>query len=160
CDVFILQRPGAGDDYDVDILAEAQNRHAAMPDSRRAELQRIILAGLPGSDFAYDRAGLLDLLKLYAGMGTEYLRQSILEFLGEVVPVAEEAGIRLGIHPDDPPFPLFGMPRIVSSAADVAALLDAHDSRANGLTFCVGSYGSRADNDIVAMIGAFAPRIN
>jgi len=160
CDVFMLQRPGADDDYDVDILAAAQNRHAAMSDARREELERIILAGLPGSDFAYDRAGFLDLLKLYAGMGPEELRQSLVEFLGEVLPVAEEAGIRLGIHPDDPPFPLFGMPRIVSTAGDVAALLDAHDSRANGLTFCVGSYGSRADNDVVGMVEAFGPRIN
>ena len=160
CDVFILQRPGADDEYDVDILAEAQNRFAAMPDARRAELERIILAGLPGSDFAYDRAAFIDLLKQYAGMGPEELRQSLVEFLNEVVPVAEEAGIRLGIHPDDPPFPLFGLPRIVSTAADAAALLDAYDSRSNGLTFCVGSYGSRSDNDLVAMIEAFGPRIN
>ena len=75
--------------------------------------------------------------------------QSLSEFLNEVVPVAEEAGIRLAIHPDDPPIPLFGLPRIVSTAADAAALLDAYDSRSNGLTFCVGSYGSRADNDLV-----------
>ncbi len=160
CDVFILQRAGADDDYDVDILTEAQNRYAAMPDARREELERIILAGLPGSDFAYDRAAFLDLLRQYAGIGPEELRLSLFEFLREVVPVAEESGIRLGIHPDDPPFPLFGLPRIISTAADVAALLDAYDSRANGLTFCVGSYGSRADNDIVGMIRAFAPRIN
>ncbi len=160
CDVFILQRAGADDDYDVDILTEAQNRYAAMPDARREELARIILAGLPGSDFAYDRAAFLDLLRQYAGIGPEELRLSLFEFLREVVPVAEESGIRLGIHPDDPPFPLFGLPRIISTAADVAALLDAYDSRANGLTFCVGSYGSRADNDIVGMIRAFAPRIN
>jgi mannonate dehydratase len=159
-DVFILQRPGADDDYDVDLLAEAQNRYAAMPDERRAELERIVLAGLPGSDFAYDRAGFLDLLRHYAGIGPEELRQSLIEFLNEVVPVAEEAGIRLGIHPDDPPFPLLGLPRIVSTAADAAALLDAYDSRANGLTFCVGSYGARADNDVAGMVEAFGPRIN
>ncbi|MCB1502436.1 MAG: mannonate dehydratase [Bauldia sp.] len=160
CDVFILQRAGADDDYDVDVLTAAQNRFAGMTDARRAELERIILAGLPGSDFAYDRAAFLDLLKQYGGMGPEELRQSLGEFLDEVVPVAEEAGIRLGIHPDDPPFPLFGLPRIVSTAEDAGALLDAHDSPANGLTFCVGSYGSRADNNLVEMIGAFGPRIN
>jgi len=93
-------------------------------------------------------------------MGPAELMQSLTEFLNEVVPVAEEVGIRLAIHPDDPPIPLFGLPRIVSTAANAAAVLDAYDSRANGLTFCVGSYGSRADNDIVAMVGAFAPRIN
>jgi len=159
-DVFILQRAGADDDYDVDILTEAQNRFAAMGDARRAEIERIILAGLPGSDFGYDRAAFIDLLQQFAGMGPEELQQSLFEFLNEVVPVAEEAGIRLGIHPDDPPFPLFGLPRIVSTASDAGALLDAYDSRANGLTFCVGSYGSRPDNDLVAMIEAFAPRIN
>jgi mannonate dehydratase len=93
-------------------------------------------------------------------MGPAELLASLTEFLNEVVPVAEEMGVRLGIHPDDPPIPLFGLPRIVSTAADAGALLDAYDSRANGLTFCVGSYGSRADNDLVAMIRAFAPRIN
>jgi mannonate dehydratase len=159
-DVFILQRAGADDDYDVDILAAAQNRFAAMDDARRAEIERIILAGLPGSDFAYDRAAFIDLLRQFAGIGPEELQQSLFEFLNEVVPVAEEAGIRLGIHPDDPPFPLFGLPRIVSTATDAAALLDAYDSRSNGLTFCVGSYGSRSDNDLVAMIEAFGPRIN
>ena len=159
-DVFVLARTGADDEYDVDVLAEAQKRFATMSEARRDELERIILAGLPGSDFAYDRAKFLDLLKLYAGMGPEELGQSLAEFLNEVVPVAEAAGIRLAIHPDDPPIPLFGLPRIVSTAADAAALLDAYDSRANGLTFCVGSYGARADNDLLEMIRAFAPRIN
>jgi len=159
-DVFVLARTGADDEYDVDVLGEAQKRFATMSEARKAELETIILAGLPGSDFAYDRGKFLDLLKLYAGMGPEELGQSLSEFLNEVVPVAEEAGIRLAIHPDDPPIPLFGLPRIVSTAADAAALLDSYDSRANGLTFCVGSYGARADNDLPAMIRAFAPRIN
>ena len=160
CDVFVLQRTGADDEYDVDVLTEAQARFATMTEARKEELERIILAGLPGSDFAYDRAKFLDLLKQYAGMGPAELLQSLTEFLDEVTPVAEEAGIRLAIHPDDPPIPLFGLPRIVSTAADAAALLDAYDSRANGLTFCVGSYGARADNDLLDMIRAFAPRIN
>ena len=131
-----------------------------MRQGREHELERIILSGLPGSDFSYDKATFLELFKDYADMEAEDLRQSLIEFLREVVPVAEEAGIRLAIHPDDPPIPLFGLPRIVSTAADAAAILDALDSRSNGLTFCVGSYGSRADNDLNAMIEAFAPRIN
>jgi mannonate dehydratase len=159
-DVFVLQRPGADDDYDVDLLAEAQARFRDMPESRKAELERIILAGLPGSDFAYDRAAFLDLLKTYAGMGPVELRDSLAEFQREVVPVAEEAGVRLAIHPDDPPVPLFGLPRIVSTAADARALLAAVPGPANGLTFCVGSYGSRPDNDIVAMVREFAPSIH
>jgi mannonate dehydratase len=160
CDVFVLQRAGADDDYDVDVLSEAQARFRVMPEARQDELERIILAGLPGSDFAYDRAAFLDLLRQFAGVGPEELRLSLIEFLNEVAPVAEEAGIRLAIHPDDPPFPLFGLPRIVSTEADAAALLDAYDSRSNGLTLCVGSYGSRADNNLLDMIAAFAPRIN
>ncbi len=159
-DVFVLQRDGAGGDYEAATLADAEARFATMPDARKEELERIILAGLPGSDFAYDRAKLLDLLKVYDRMGRDELLQSLTEFLEEVVPVAEENGIRLGIHPDDPPFPLFGLPRIVSTESDIGTLLDAYDSPSNGLTFCVGSYGSRADNDLNEMIRAFAPRIN
>ena len=112
-----------------------------MPTGRQHELERIILAGLPGSDFSYDKTTFLELFKDYADMEAEDLRQSLIDFLREVVPIAEEAGIRLAIHPDDPPIPLFGLPRIVSTAADAAAILDALDSRSNGLTFCVGSYG-------------------
>jgi mannonate dehydratase len=159
-DLFALAREDAEGDYEPGIVRAAKRRFEAMPEARRAELEKIILAGLPGSDFAYDRAKFLDLLKQFAGMGPAELFQSIGEFLNEVVPVAEEMGIRLCIHPDDPPFPLFGLPRVVSTAEDAAALLDAYDSPANGLTFCVGSYGSRADNDLVAMVKAFAPRIH
>ncbi|SDB07739.1 mannonate dehydratase [Bauldia litoralis] len=159
-DVFVLQRDDAGDDYEAATLADAEARFATMPDARKEELERIILAGLPGSDFAYDRAKFLDLLKVYDRMGRDELLQSLTEFLEEVVPVAEENGIRLGIHPDDPPFPLFGLPRIVSTESDIGTLLDAYDSPSNGLTFCVGSYGSRGDNDLNEMIRAFAPRIN
>ena len=159
-DIFVLKRNHAADDYEAATAAAAEARFKEMPEARHVELERIILAGLPGSDFAYDRTKFLDLLRQYGDMGPDALFQSLSEFLNDVVPVAEEAGVRLGIHPDDPPIPLFGLPRIVSTAADVAALLDAYDSRSNGLTFCVGSYGSRADNDIVGMIRAFAPRIN
>jgi mannonate dehydratase len=159
-DVFALRRKDAEGDYAPEVLSEGHARFAVMPEARQAELEKIILAGLPGSDFAYDRAKFLDLLRQYGGMGPAELLQSLTEFLNEVVPVAEEAGIRLGIHPDDPPIPLFGLPRIVSTEANAAALLDAYDSPANGLTFCVGSYGSRPDNDLLDMIRAFAPRIN
>jgi mannonate dehydratase len=159
-DIFVLKRDLAADDYEAATATAAEARFKEMPEARHDDLERIILAGLPGSDFAYDRTKFLDLLRQYGDMGPDALFQSLSEFLNEVVPVAEEAGVRLGIHPDDPPIPLFGLPRIVSTAADVAALLDAYDSRSNGLTFCVGSYGSRADNDIVGMIRSFAPRIN
>ena len=147
-------------DYLPEVLAAAEDRFRTMTAERKEELERIILAGLPGSDFAYDRAKFSDLLKVYDRMGRDELLQSLTEFLNEVVPVAEESSIRLAIHPDDPPIPLFGLPRIVSTEPDAAAVLDAYDSRSNGLTFCVGSYGSRADNDLPDMVRAFAPRIN
>jgi mannonate dehydratase len=159
-DVFVLQRSGAADDYDAAIVKDAEPRFKTMTPARQAELERIILSGLPGSDFAYDRAGFLGLFRDFAGMRPDDLRASLAEFHREVVPVAEEAGINLAIHPDDPPIPLFGLPRIVSTESDARALLSAVDSPANGLTFCVGSYGSRGDNDLVAMIKAFAPRIH
>ncbi|WP_421725862.1 mannonate dehydratase [Bauldia sp.] len=159
-DVFVLQRQDAASSYTDGVLADAEERYEAMPPDRQDELERIILAGLPGSDFAYDRAAFLDLLAVYDRMEANELLQSLTEFLNEVVPVADEHGIRLGIHPDDPPIPLFGLPRIVSTAADAATILDAYDSRANGLTLCAGSYGSRADNDVPEMVRTFAPRIN
>jgi mannonate dehydratase len=159
-DAFVLKRRGAESQYPAASVAAAESRAAAMSTARAEELERIILAGLPGSDFAYDRAAFLDLLTQYDGMDAPALRQSLAEFLAEVVPVAAEAGIRLAIHPDDPPLPLFGLPRIVSTASDAAALLAAVDEPANGLTFCAGSYGSREDNDLPAMIRAFGPRIH
>jgi mannonate dehydratase len=160
CDAFVLKRPGAEGDYPADVVRQAEARFAAMTEARKAELEKIILAGLPGSDFGYDRAAFLALLGDYAGMTPADLRASLADFHREVVPVAEEMGIRLAIHPDDPPLPLFGLPRVVSTGDDAAALLAAVDSIANGLTFCVGSYGSRGDNDLLRMVKRFAARIH
>jgi mannonate dehydratase len=159
-DVFVLRRQNAAAHYDAAIVTAAESRFEAMDEDRKAELERIILAGLPGSDFAYDRAAFLDLLRQYAGMDRGALKASLRDFLAEIVPVAEEHGIRLAIHPDDPPFDLFGLPRIVSTEADAADLLAAVDSPANGLTFCVGSYGAREENDLVAMIRRFGKSIH
>jgi mannonate dehydratase len=159
-DIFALKRPNAGGDYAPETAAAAEKRAAGMSEERKAELERIVLAGLPGSDFAYDRAKFLDLVKQYEGLTAADLRANLVAFLAEVAPVADECGIRLGVHPDDPPIPLFGLPRVVSTAADAAALLESVPSPANGLTFCVGSFGSRPDNDLVAMVRQFASRIH
>jgi mannonate dehydratase len=159
-DAFVLKRGGAESDYPAEVVRQAEARFAAMSAARKAELERIILAGLPGSDFGYDRAAFLALLQDYAGMTPADLRASLADFHREVVPVAEEMGIRLAIHPDDPPMPLFGLPRVVSTEDDAAALLGAVDSVANGLTFCVGSYGSRGDNDLMRMVKRFASRVH
>jgi mannonate dehydratase len=158
-DVFVLKRPQAADSYEAATVQAAEARFREMSTARQEEIERIVLAGLPGSDFSYDRAGFLTLLRDYEHMSKDDLRANLAAFHREVVPVAEEAGIRLCIHPDDPPIDLFGLPRVVSTADDIAALLDAVDSPANGLTFCVGSLTSRADNDTTAMAKRFASRI-
>ena len=159
-DVFILQRAGAAQDYAKERVAAARRRYDAMSESRRDELEQTIIAGLPGAEGSYDRAALRELINQYKNVSAGELRRNLISFLREVVPVAEELGVRLAIHPDDPPWPLFGLPRVVSTAEDARAILAGVDTAANGLTFCVGSYGARADNDLTAMVKEFAPRIH
>jgi len=159
-DLFILARKGAGTDYSPERTAAARARFDEMSEARRGELELTIIAGLPGTDSSYNRQTIRDLLLQYAGITAADLRDNLLAFLREVVPVAQEVGVSLAIHPDDPPWSLFGLPRVVSNAADVRAILAAVDSPANGLTFCVGSYGARGDNDLLAMVREFAPRIH
>ena len=159
-DLFILQRADAEPDYPEALMAAARTRFDAMPESRRNELEQTIIAGLPGAEGSYDRAALRDLIGQYKNVSAGELRDNLISFLREVVPVAAELGVRLAIHPDDPPWPLFGLPRVVSTAEDARAILAGVDTTANGLTFCVGSYGARADNDLVAMAKEFAPRIH
>jgi mannonate dehydratase len=159
-DVFILERPNAEGSYGPDVLAAARARFDALLPSEREALEGNVIAGLPGSDFHHDRVGMRRLLAAYDGITPDDLRAHLVSFLAEVVPVAEEEGARLCIHPDDPPFSLFGLPRVVSTASDARAILAGVESGANGLTFCVGSYGAREDNDLVAMVDEFAPRIH
>jgi mannonate dehydratase len=159
-DLFLLQRRGAELDYSPERVAAARTRYEAMSETRRNDLERTIIAGLPGAEASYTRTTLKSLLNDYEGLTTDGLRSHFISFLQEVAPVAEELGIRLAVHPDDPPWPLFGLPRVVSIASDVRSILAAVDTPANGLTFCVGSYGARADNDLLAMVNEFAPRIH
>ena len=158
-DLFILRRPGAEAEYDEPGIARARSHYENLPASGRDLLVQNIIAGLPGSEEAYTLDSLRAKLATYAEIDADALRENLGYFLRAVVPVAEETGLRLAIHPDDPPRPLLGLPRVVSTRADAQWLLDAAPSVANGLTFCVGSYGVRADNDLVAMAKAFAPRI-
>ncbi|HVY21263.1 MAG TPA: mannonate dehydratase [Bauldia sp.] len=159
-DAFVLRRAGATGDYSADVVKAASKRAMDMSEARKAELERVVLAGLPGSTLGYDRSAFHGSLADFSGLSADDLRANLIDFLRAVLPVAEEAGIRLAIHPDDPPIPLFGMPRVVSTAQDIGALLSAVPSASNGLTFCVGSLGSRADNDVVAMLREFAARVN
>lgn len=159
-DLFLLQRTAAEQDYSAESIAAARARYDSMSEARRNELERTIIAGLPGAEASYTRTTLQNLLAEYAGLTAAELRAHLIAFLREVAPVAEELGARLAIHPDDPPWSLFGLPRVVSTAADVRSILAGVDTAANGLTFCVGSYGARADNNLLAMVDEFASRIH
>ncbi|HEX4424156.1 MAG TPA: mannonate dehydratase [Terriglobales bacterium] len=159
-DIFILRRKNAEAGTPAERIAAAQARFASMPEERRTNLEQTIIAGLPGAEASYNRETIRALLTEYEGITPSDLRANLIAFLKEVVPVAEDSGIRLAIHPDDPPWSLFGLPRVVSTRDDARAILDGCDTAANGLTFCVGSYGARADNDLLAMVRDFAPRIH
>ena len=159
-DIHILKRPGAAEDYPEALAAEAARRFADMPASRIAELGRNIGAGLPGSADGYTLDQLLEKLRSYQGIDANRLRGHLVDFLEQVVPVAEEAGINICAHPDDPPWPLLGLPRILSTRDDYAHMLWQVDLRANGVTLCSGSLGARGDNDLPAMAREFGPRIH
>jgi mannonate dehydratase len=159
-DVYMLQREGAAGDYDPNMLERARERFDGLSDVERDLLEENIIAGLPGGEGSYDRAGIRNAIAEFIELGTEGLRANLFAFLDEVVPAAEEAGVRLCIHPDDPPFSLFGLPRVVSTAADARALLGRVPSPSNGLTLCAGSFGARADNDLVEMVREFGPDIH
>jgi mannonate dehydratase len=158
-DLFVLKRTSAEGDYRDDDIARAYARFKGMSEDRQKELEQTIIAGLPASEVAYNRDTFTLSLEEYKSISANDLRSNLTAFLQEVVPVAEENGIRLAIHPDDPPWPLLGLPRIVSTASDVRAILNGCDSPSDGLTFCVGSFGARAGNDLLAMVDEFAPRI-
>jgi mannonate dehydratase len=159
-DVYILQRDGAASDYSEDLLRAARDRYQSMGDADRALLEKNIIAGLPGGEGSYDRAGIREAIGDFIRLGEQGLRRNLFAFLEAVIPVAEASGVRMCIHPDDPPFPLFGLPRVVSTAEDARGILRAVPSLNNGLTMCAGSYGARGDNDLVAMVREFGPRIH
>jgi mannonate dehydratase len=159
-DVFILGRKNAEGNYSGGRVQAARTRFNAMSETRRDDLEQTIIAGLPGAEASYNRETIRKLIAEYQGVTSADLRSNLVAFLREVVPVAQETGVRLAIHPDDPPWSLFGLPRVVSTAEDVRATLSACDTVANGLTFCVGSFGARADNDLLAMVREFGARIH
>ena len=159
-DVFVLKRAKAAKDYDPALVAAARKRILAKTEDEIARLERNVIAGLPGGAEAQTRESIARSIASFEGLEDDEMRDNLAAFLREVVPVAEEVGVRLAIHPDDPPRSLFGLPRVVSTAADARLILRAVDREANGLTLCAGSYGSRADNDVIAMAREFAPRIH
>ncbi|WP_226783237.1 mannonate dehydratase [Oceaniglobus trochenteri] len=159
-DVFVLERDGSAEAYSPEILAAARKVFDGLDDDSTARLERTIIAGLPGGEDSYTRETIRARLAEFSQISDDDLRGNLIEFLREVVPVAEEAGTRLAVHPDDPPFSLFGLPRVVSTPADLRAIMGAVDSDANGLTLCVGSLSTRPDNDVPAIAREFADRIH
>ena len=158
-DIHLLRRPGAEAAYPPAVVAAAAERFAALDEQGRHRLERTIIAGLPGSEESFTSAELLRQIGTYAAIDADRLRANHVAFLAAVCPVAEAEGIRLVVQPDDPPFPIFGLPRVVSTEADVTALFAAVPSPANGLCFCSGSFGVRADNDLPGMVRRLGERI-
>jgi mannonate dehydratase len=159
-DLFVLERPGAAESYPGALAEEARRRFSGMDDARKAALSKNVGAGLPGSAESYSLSELRAAVARYYGIDAEKLRAHLVDFLSEVAPVAESLGMRLCAHGDDPPWPLLGLPRILSTESDYRHMLDAVDVPANGVAFCTGSLGARPDNDLPAMAKRLGPRIH
>jgi len=159
-DLFILKRAGAQTNYTKQEIAAAQIRFNEMSTIEKNELQANIIKGLPGSEESFSLEQFAIALNTYEGIGEGELRKHLIYFLEQIVPIADECGIQLVIHPDDPPYSILGLPRVVSTANDIQALVDAVPSLNNGLCFCTGSFGVRADNNLPAMIRKFGNRIH
>jgi mannonate dehydratase len=159
-DLYLLKRPDAEKDYSLEEIEKATSRYSVMNEDEKQILYRNALLGLPGSEERFTREQILDALKTYEHIDAKKLKQHLFYFLQQIVPVAEELGLKMAIHPDDPPFPLLGLPRIVSTEKDARELLDAVPLTANGLCFCTGSYGVREDNDLAGMVKRLGDHIH
>lgn len=158
-ELFILQRPNAAADYTEEEQISAKLYFEAMSAEEIEKLTNNIIAGLPGAEEGYTLDEFQKQLDRYEGIDSQRLRQHLAEFLKEITPVCEANGLRLAIHPDDPPRPILGLPRVVSTIEDIQWLTSEVPSKSNGITMCTGSYGVRADNDLVKMTETFADRV-
>lgn len=159
-DLFILKRKGAELNYSEEIQAMAKEYYAGLNGKKIESLTATVLYGLPGSLEAYTLDRFKAALNEYKNIGEEGLRENLREFIRDIISTAEESGVFLAIHPDDPPYPLLGLPRVVSSKKDIEQILSAKDSVFNGLTLCTGSLGAGYNNDLVDIAKSFAPKIN
>ncbi len=159
-DLFILKRKNAESEYSGAKIEKAEKYFSKMDEASKISLQKNILAGLPGAEEGYTLDEFRKALDEYAQVGEKELRNNLYAFIKAIAPVADQAGVRLAIHPDDPPYRIFGLPRVVSTEADAKRIVDAYDSEFNGLCFCTGSFGVRSDNDLVGMVERLGNKIN
>jgi len=159
-DLYILKRTAAEQDYDATTINRAKERFEAMSEEERALLKKNVIKGLPGSEESFTIEQFQLALDAYQGMDREKLQAHLIHFLQQVIPVADSVGSVMSIHPDDPPFSILGLPRVVSTAKDIELLINAVPSLANGLCFCTGSYGVIASNNLPAMVKQFSDRIH
>ena len=159
-DLYILEREGAETEYTKAQIENARKRYENMSNEQRYILQKNIISGLPGAQEGYDLESFREKLNEYNGITSDIYRENLAYFLKAVIPAAEEAGVKMAIHPDDPPYPLFGLPRVVSNEKDFEYLLGVHDSIYNGITFCTGSLAVNPENNLVGMVQRLGAKIN
>jgi len=159
-ELFLLKRPGAISNYSLEQKEDAKIYFQNLSTEEKNLLVRNITAGLPGAEEGYTLEKFQEVLDTYSNIDAEQLRSNLFLFLQAIIPIAEKAGVLMCIHPDDPPFPILGLPRIVSTEQDILELYKAVDSHHNGLTFCTGSFGVRADNDLIGMVERLGSRIH
>lgn len=159
-DLFILERKGAKEGLDPEIIEKATKYFRQLPDDQKIKLQNTIMAGLPGTDEVISISDFRSYLDLYEAVDRQQLKKNLAYFLQAIIPVAEEVGVQMAIHPDDPPFPILGLPRIVSTLSDLEEIINILDSPSNGITLCTGSLGARKDNDLIEIVQRIGHRIN
>ena len=159
-DLYILKRPDAENDYSEETLLSAKQYFDGLEEDDKERLKKTIIAGLPGAEEAYSIDDFRNVLAAYERIDDDILADNLALFLEEIIPAAEHCDVKMALHPDDPPFPILGLPRVVSTSGDIERILARPSSKSNGLTFCTGSFGVRPDNDLVEMVDRFADRIH